>query len=161
MALQRSHWQCQCCSGRRTDRRLACLFKDLLHEVEQLVIKHVGIHQFKLVIGGSEVGVIVNDVGVTELVVFRALHFLFERKVWGREKWCVRGSEERNEKRQLRSAAVKLFLTSFSLVRHSMQDSWVLLFIRASNYKLAGISMLRVKSRGVFSTVLPMVQAFQ
>jgi hypothetical protein len=39
----------------------------MLHEVEQLLIKHVGIHQFKLVIGWSEVRVIVNEVGIPNL----------------------------------------------------------------------------------------------
>jgi hypothetical protein len=69
-------------------------FKSLLHEVEQLVIKEVGVHGLKLVVGGSKVGVIIHYVRVSKFVVLRALHFLFR----------VRSSEIREAVRNIDGA---------------------------------------------------------
>ena len=64
--MLRCYFSCWRCSRgsqvHQWHKGLIGAFKDLLHEVEQLVIKHVRIHWFKLVIGRSEVGV-VDDVG--------------------------------------------------------------------------------------------------
>jgi hypothetical protein len=110
------------------------------------VIKEVGVHGLKLVVGGSKVGVIVHYVRVSKFVVLRVLHFLFR----------VRSSEIREAVRNIDGAErTPLAVTQshrFDDVEAANARFMGVLF-EASKDKLAGVPILRVESCHAFTAM--------
>jgi len=100
--------------------RLIRVFEHLLHEVNQLLIKHVRVHGLKVAIRRSDIRLFANGIDVSKAVAFRVFHELVEgKRKQGKQQGRVSDVDmSRKDWQSFR-------LTSFKTVRSSSLAAWL------------------------------------